>query len=131
MRCRKFPDRKSIRLPHHDYSQCAYYFVTICTLGQRHLFGEIVDGKSVLNDYGVIIKKCFSLIEQQFEHIRIDPFVIMPNHVHFIIHIMPNPLMHVGAPFTGALYQITGAPYPNTGAPYQITGAPYPNTGAL
>ena len=36
--------RRSIRLPHYDYSRAGYYFVTITAQNREHLFGEICDG---------------------------------------------------------------------------------------
>gem|GEM_PF-2718865 len=35
--------RKGIRLKHYDYGQAGCYFVTICTKGKAHIFGEIVN----------------------------------------------------------------------------------------
>jgi len=34
--------RRSLRLEHYDYSRAGFYFVTICTQGKEHLFGDIV-----------------------------------------------------------------------------------------
>lgn len=49
--------RRSIRLQGYDYSQEALYFITICCQDRTHLFGEIVDGKMILNSYGEIAQK--------------------------------------------------------------------------
>ncbi len=46
----RMPNRRSIRLKDYDYSREGAYFVTICTHGRACLFGEIGDGKMVLND---------------------------------------------------------------------------------
>jgi len=42
--------RRSTRLRGWDYSQAATYFVTICTDQRQCLFGEVVDGRMLLND---------------------------------------------------------------------------------
>ena len=47
--------RRSIRLPHYDYSQSGIYFVTICTHKKQCLFGEIKEGKMSFNQIGKIV----------------------------------------------------------------------------
>jgi len=79
--------RRSIRLPHYDYSQLGYYYVTICTQGKICLFGKIAKGRMRLNRSGRIILRCWFSIPKHFSHIDLDLFVIMPNHLHGIIHI--------------------------------------------
>jgi len=44
--------RRSIRLNEYDYSQPGAYFVTICTRNRKCSFGNLVDGKMILNDAG-------------------------------------------------------------------------------
>lgn len=78
---------KSIRLKEYDYSQAGYYFVTICTHNREHLFGEIADGVIELNQYGRIVKEELLRSEEIRQNIKIDYFVIMPNHIHFILII--------------------------------------------
>ena len=81
----KLLGRKNIRLQNYDYSQAGYYFVTICTQDRQKLFGEIINGKLILNDRGEMIKKWIYEIENKFSHILIDRYIIMPNHLHCII----------------------------------------------
>lgn len=47
--------RTSIRLKGYDYSSLGVDFVTICVHQRKCLFGEIVNGEMVLNEYGKII----------------------------------------------------------------------------
>ncbi|MCD4825639.1 MAG: hypothetical protein K8S55_13675 [Phycisphaerae bacterium] len=77
--------RRSIRLKGYDYSQAGAYFVTICTQDRECLFGEIVDGKMVLNDAGRMICRWYSELKNKYPDIRCDEFVCMPNHTHFVI----------------------------------------------
>lgn len=49
--------RKSIRLKEYDYSQPGYYFITFCTHNRENLFGEIIDGNMILNEFGVIVEE--------------------------------------------------------------------------
>ena len=87
----KLPHRKNIRLKYYDYSQEGYYFITICTQEKQKLFGEIINRKLILNDRGKMIKKWIYQLENKFPHILIDKYIIMPNHLHFIIIVVyPN-----------------------------------------
>ena len=63
------------------------YFITICTKEREELFGEIKNGKMVLNELGRIIKECYLEIPSHFKNIYLDQYAIMPNHIHGIIEI--------------------------------------------
>jgi len=78
--------RRSVRLPKYDYSQPGGYFVTIVTKDRACLFGKIVDGKMVLNEYGLIAKTVWNDLPNHY-NITLDEYVIMPNHIHGIIII--------------------------------------------
>ncbi len=85
--------RRSIRLPGYDYTQPGAYFVTICTHRRAHLFGRVVDGEMVLNEYGEIVREEWFRTTQMRPYVELfeDEFVVMPNHVHGIIWIVePN-----------------------------------------
>lgn len=77
--------RKSIRLKGYDYSQAGLYFVTICCQNRACLFGEIKNGKMILNNAGRMIEKWYYELENKFSDIRCDEMVIMPNHFHCIV----------------------------------------------
>ncbi|HAZ38228.1 MAG TPA: transposase [Clostridiaceae bacterium] len=85
------PQRKSIRLISYDYSSIGYYFITICTHNRQHLFGSIICDEMVLNKYGKIVQQDLSKIPERFYNVELDKYIIMPNHIHFIIVIGPNP----------------------------------------
>ena len=78
---------KSLRLPERDYSQPGSYFVTICTQWQKSYFGEVVNWDIKLHDIGKIIQDIWSEIPYHFENVELDIYMIMPNHVHWIITI--------------------------------------------
>jgi putative transposase len=63
------------------------YFITINAKNSQHLFGEINDGKMILNDVGKIVLECWHKIPHLNAWIILGAFVIMPNHIHGIIHI--------------------------------------------
>jgi REP-associated tyrosine transposase len=78
---------KSARHPNWDYTDNAAYFVTICTKGRECYFGEIANGQMKLSDIGKIAFDCWMEIPKHFPFVKLDAFVIMPNHVHGIIII--------------------------------------------
>ena len=90
-------NRRSLRLKHYDYSRAGCYFVTICTQGREHLFGEIVEGKMMLNAAGEMVYASWHQIMDDFPNVSLHEFVIMPNHIHGIIEIMDT----VGVPLVG------------------------------
>jgi len=77
--------RHSIRLQGYDYSQAGAYFVTIVTWQRKMLFGEIADGIMVLNDFGKIVQWELLDLPKRFKYLELGAYVIMPNHVHFIL----------------------------------------------
>jgi len=80
-------NRQSIRLKGYDYAQAGAYFVTICTQGRVHLFGDVVNGEMVLNDAGGAAQICWHDIPAHYPNIRLHEFIVMPNHIHGIIEI--------------------------------------------
>jgi putative transposase len=79
--------RRSIRLKGYDYSQMGAYYVTIVTQGREYLFGEVMNGKMYVNEYGEVVQKRWDAIPIHFRNVELGAFVIMPNHVHGIIFI--------------------------------------------
>ncbi len=79
------PKRKPMRLRGYDYSQNGYYFITICTKDRKLLFGDIVDGKMILNEYGNVVNDEITGLHNHYDTVCVDKYVIMPNHIHMII----------------------------------------------
>jgi putative transposase len=79
--------RHSIRLPEYDYTQPGAYFVTICVKNRDCLFGEIVNGEMRLNEYGEIVTEKWRWLAQQYPYVKLDEFIVMPNHFHGILWI--------------------------------------------
>jgi REP element-mobilizing transposase RayT len=71
----------------HDYSSGGRYFITICTNGKVHWFGNISDHKLILSESGQIAEKMWYELPDHFPYISLDEFVVMPDHVHGIIII--------------------------------------------
>ena len=82
-RCR----RDSIRLPWWDYSRPGWYFVTVCTNKRQCVLGEIVEGSMALSPAGLIVEEEWWRATTVRQHVELDEFVIMPNHLHGILVI--------------------------------------------
>ncbi len=67
------------------------YFVTICTKNLGNVFGEIVNGRMILNNIGKIANEFWTEIPVHFSNIDLDECVVMPDHIHGIIEIKNNP----------------------------------------
>jgi putative transposase len=84
--------RKPNRMPRYDYSARGCYFVTICIKNKEtNSFGKIADGKIEFSLMGETASKCWLEIPNHFPYVRLDEFVIMPDHVHGILVITKNP----------------------------------------
>lgn len=79
--------KPSLRHPEHNYSEHGYYFVTICVKDMECCLGNVIAGGMQLNKTGLIVKKQLLWVEQHFDHVTLDEWIIMPNHVHAIIII--------------------------------------------
>ncbi len=79
--------RKNSRLKDYDYTLGGYYFITICTDDKKHIFGEIVEDKIQLNEIGKLAYKNIENLENVYDTVNVDKFVVMPNHIHMIIII--------------------------------------------
>ncbi|HEX9134710.1 MAG TPA: transposase, partial [Ktedonobacteraceae bacterium] len=69
--------RRSLRLPKHDYTWTRGYFVTIRAKVHEPLF-EVPELRAILMEQ-------WEALPQRFPSITQDEFVIMPDHIHFII----------------------------------------------
>ena len=90
----ELPKRKPTRLKEYDYSQNGAYFITICVKERKELLSKIVgDGvldvpNNILTQYGEIADKYINKMNKFYQHIFIDKYVIMPNHIHLILSII-------------------------------------------
>lgn len=81
-----FPSRKSPRADFHDYSG-GDYFITICTKDKSHYFGEIIDGQMRLSILGEFTTNTLDCLHKHFPYAEVRVSIVMPNHLHMIIHI--------------------------------------------
>ena len=90
----ELPKRKSTRLKYYDYSSVGTYFITICTKDRKQLLSKIIVGteasivpKSQLTKYGIIADKYINQMNEFYDYICVDKYVIMPNHIHLLLSI--------------------------------------------
>ena len=85
----KFPKRKHPRLKEYDYSNDGGYFVTVCVKNKEKLLGEpvLIDGKIKLTPIGETAEKHIKAINSAYDGVRVDSYMIMPDHIHMLITI--------------------------------------------
>ena len=90
------PVRKIIRIQNYDYNNPGYYFITICTQNKEKILSDIVgtglpDGPQVaLTEYGCIVTNQLEEMSAFYENILLEKYVVMPNHIHLLLHITGN-----------------------------------------
>lgn len=93
MKDSELPIRKDIRLKNYDYSHLGHYFVTMCTYDRKNFLCQIVGGDAQvasfqtemkLMDVGWIVDKYINNINKVYDNVKLDYYVIMPNHIHLI-----------------------------------------------
>ena len=106
--------RKKLRLKDYDYSSTGAYFVTISSKDKEHIFSkidyslfenyDILDSKIVgdgafdvpqpiLTPIGKIVEK-YLLSSESISGVTIAEYIIMPNHIHFIVFLEPEKFKH-------------------------------------
>jgi REP element-mobilizing transposase RayT len=101
--------KKSLRLQGYDYSSSGAYFITIVTYQREILFGEIIDGRMVLNESGKIVQKEWERTPHIRREVDLGAYMIMPNHFHAIVIFNEYAIGVVGAP--GRAPRTTGVAY--------------------
>lgn len=82
------PTRKNIRLKFYDYSEEGIYFITICTKNRIELLGKIGDNKDIkLSKEGILSEQYIRSINNIFNNVIVNEYVIMPNHIHMLLTI--------------------------------------------
>ena len=82
------PKRKSPRIPGYDYSTVNFYFITICTHEKQCIFWN----SGNLNWMGKCAEECLLKITELYPQIRLDKYVVMPNHIHAILDVQEQGL---------------------------------------
>ncbi len=108
----KLKSRKQNRSEYIDYSAAGAYFVTICAKDKKKLFwnmeklqpqkiaenfhnavGAIINrphAECPISRYGAIVEACINNISDHYNNVVVDKYVIMPDHIHMILIILPD-----------------------------------------
>jgi putative transposase len=90
------PQRRSIRYNGYDYSMAGYYALTICARDKAHLFGSLTSGEplqpSALSE---VVLQELTAVTEHFPTVRLDTWVLMPNHLHCILVLTRNRVVSV------------------------------------
>ena len=89
--------RRSVRLPDNPYLDGAY-FVTICTHERECAFGEVVGDMVELSGYGKIAHEEWLQTGIVRPYVKLDAFVVMPNHIHAILFLVGAWRRHAPTP---------------------------------
>ena len=102
----EIPIRKELRLKYYDYSSKGAYFVTVCVKERKRLLSELIKPRvgvgalddpkiSEVND-GLLLTEVGKTVEknllssERISGVKIDKYVIMPDHIHAIIFLDPQ-----------------------------------------
>ena len=77
---------ETTRVKWHNYAE-GTYFVTICTKNKVRYFGEIYDDTMYFTGIGEYAESCVKEINEHFPIAEVLEYVVMPNHIHLLIHI--------------------------------------------
>ncbi len=76
---------RSIRLQGYDYSKPGGYFITLCTQDREPIFGKITGGVFIPSEAGTMVTRYWLHIEAEYENIKLDEYIVMPDHMHMIL----------------------------------------------
>ena len=117
----ELPKRKYPRLKDYDYSASGAYFITICTQNRKCILSRVrweqaptlqstatviqqstenenkTSGDVKYTPYGTIAEQQLLLLEKRYPCLKIDQYVIMPNHIHMIL-ILENETVGASPP---------------------------------
>ena len=85
--------RKTPRYQSYDYNRAGAYFITICTQNRQCILSRIVGtggracARPEFTEYGRIVEKYIRQLNDFYNHISVDGYVIMPNHIHLLLLI--------------------------------------------
>ena len=111
---KEFSERKEPRLKGFDYNKNGAYFITICTANRRRLLSRIVGGDVLdapinveLLRCGKIADKYITQLNEFYENLTVEKYVIMPNHIHIILFVRENGASRTSPPYKATLNRIT------------------------
>lgn len=84
--------RKPLRYKGHDYRAPCSAHITVCTHRRQQLFGEVSAEGLILSEAGALVETALQRLHEPDKGVFIDAYVIMPDHLHAIIHLGTDPV---------------------------------------
>jgi putative transposase len=102
-------NRESVRVPGYDYRVPGAFIITQCTHRRALLLGRIANCDVVLASLGQLVAHSLQGLPEHFTHVDLDAWVIMPNHVHFVLLLIGR-----GTIYRAPTRETFGAPVPGS-----------------
>jgi len=89
-----YPKRKYPRLKEYDYRLPGYYYITIHGAKDGPVLSFIRAGtpekraEVMLTKQGSIAQQQLLALQQRYDNLRVDKYVIMPTHIHVIFRLL-------------------------------------------
>jgi putative transposase len=71
----------------YDYTRDGAYFITICVNHRLPLLGRLDGAVLCSSSAGAVAAQVWAALPASIEHVHIDCFLVMPDHVHGILFI--------------------------------------------
>ncbi len=81
---------KPRRLRGYDFASCGEYFVTVVTRDRGEVLGRVEGATVRLFPAGEAVRDAWTDLPRRFPFLRLDEFVVMPNHIHGILVLVPS-----------------------------------------
>ena len=78
----KLPQGRGLRLKGHNYAGKASYFLTMRCVHHEPVF-EMPELRAIVEDG-------WKALPGRFPHVRLDRYIVMPDHMHGILHYVVN-----------------------------------------
>ena len=88
-------NRKTMRLKYGNYDAFGTFFITICTKNRQCILSRVTEPTEtthahvVLLPCGEIAEKHIREMGQFYPNVSVEKYVIMPNHIHFLLSVRP------------------------------------------
>ena len=92
------PRPNPLRAPWHDYRDPRWYFITFNTYHRRRHFGAITPHGVKLNLLGHLAHNEWLRTMQLTPYASFDAFVVMPDHMHVLVGLLPDQWHTSGSP---------------------------------
>ena len=107
----ELPQRKRLRLAGFNYAEARSYFVTIVVRDRRHLFGDVAEGRMRPSCAGRMIAAHWRSLRSRYPGLDVEPFVVMPNHLHGLVSTVRMSSPPALGGIVGAFKSITARAY--------------------